>query len=343
MGANTKIEWCHHTFNCWRGCTKVSEACRNCYAEKQARRNPHTLGVWGDNGTRVVAAESAWKEPLKWDRAAKDVGVRHRVFCASMADVFEDWRGLMAFSDGDTVFVRDGKWTDNADPDTDHTLTMQDVRSRLFELIDATPNLDWLLLTKRPENIAAMMPQAGFPSAGIPGTLGRYLVPNNLWIGVTVENQQTADERIPHLLRVPAVRRFVSCEPLLGPVDLEQVPVGMFGALRPHGDSELSRIDWVIAGGESGPNARPSHPDWFRSLRDQCVFAGVPYFFKQWGEWAPPDQVPEEVFKDKRRMEAYEFPGHAIPMDGKGPIIYRIGKAVAGRLIDGREWNELPK
>ena len=337
MGKETKVEWADHTFNCWRGCSKVSEACRNCYAETQAKRNPGVLGVWGDNGTRVVASEATWKEPLKWDREAKSAGVRRRVFCASMADVFEDWQDQLLWSDG----------TPAVDRFSEEPYTLNHARRDLFQLIDATPNLDWLLLTKRPENIARMMPPA-ITNLTIhnrmkqAGTWHGEQYRENVWIGTTVENQQSADERIPHLLRVPAKVRFLSCEPLLGPVDLSRYiggvcDCGKIESGRCHTDCPSqsvqywrgAKIDWVIAGGESGPHARPSHPDWFRSLRDQCQAAGVPYFFKQWGCWHPTNI-------GNSGHDLHRFDG-----DG-GVVLACVGKSAAGRLLDGREWNEVP-
>lgn len=240
MGADTKIEWADHTFNPWMGCTKVSPACDHCYAEVSTPAR--ALGVaWGANEERRRTSEATWRQPLAWNRKAAREGRRFRVFCASLADVFEN--------------QVPASW-----------------RVDLWTLIHDTPHLDWLLLTKRPQNIQRMLPPFGKPAWPWP----------NVWLGMTVENQAEADRRIPHLLAVPAVRRFLSCEPLLGPVDLRQwwrndVPGGSYM----HGNG----LHWIIAGGESGPKARASHPDWFRSLRDQCEAAGVPFFFKQWGEW----------------------------------------------------------
>lgn len=254
---DTKIEWAHHTFNPWRGCTKVSEGCRNCYADAFSSRNPKVLGVWGPNGTRVVAADAAWKEPLKWDRAAKAAGERHRVFCASLADVFEGPDTMPAES-----------WD-----------AVTQARKRLGKLILDTPNLTWMLLTKRPQNIlpisADMWVRFGGPTTPLP---------DNVWIGVSVENQQAANERIPHLLKVPARVRFLSCEPLLGDVRICHVG-GWADAAHWWGKTILGPdgISWVIVGGESGPNARPMHPKWARSLRDQCIGAGVAFFMKQMG------------------------------------------------------------
>jgi len=379
LGANTKIEWADHTFNPWRGCTKVSEACRNCYAEKQAKRNPNTLGIWGPEGTRVVAAEAAWKKPLKWDREAKSAGVRRRVFCASMADVFEDWQGPMHDSCGNRLHeITDGRpglvggttksthWYSESpcDDDPEPWLTMTDVRRRLFELIDATPNLDWLLLTKRPENIAAMMPvRYKFDedaSRDVGAMIDTPVVRHNVWLGTTVENQQAADERIPHLLRVPARVRFLSCEPMLGPINLS--PYVSDGKVK---ISQGIDCDWVIAGGESGPHARPMHPDWVRSLRDQCVAAGVPFHFKQWGEWcASGERDGQQVFRQfaskqqwVNKSQSWMSPGDVcLDADGREcksgadfesakypvTIMRRVGKAAAGRMLDGREWDELP-
>jgi protein gp37 len=270
------------TFNPWRGCTKVSPGCTHCYAETLSHRNPKVLGIWGDNGTRVVASEAAWREPWKWDRAAGAAGERHRVFCASLADVFEDRPELVA------------------------------PRVRLFHLINETPNLDWLLLTKRPENIRRF--------CGAPDVRRSWAesTPPNVWLGTSIENQATADERIPHLLKTPAAVRFLSCEPLLGPVDLmpwfqrgercRECGSTKLGTLDPCGPDWYaglpplctrcgglteSPIHWVIVGGESGPKARPMHPAWARSLRDQCQAAGVSYFMKQMSKKGP---IPDDLF-----------------------------------------------
>src|SRR5206468_8037213 len=175
MGKNSSIEWTHHTFNPWWGCTKVSPGCKHCYAETFS----HRLGmaIWGVRNERRFFSEKHWREPLRWDREASKTGRRGRVFCASMADVFEARADL-------------NSW-----------------RERLWALIDATPNLDWLLLTKRPDQIATKVPW-------------RKNWPDNVWLGTTAENQLWAGRRIPILLKHPAAVRFASCEPLLGPVDL---------------------------------------------------------------------------------------------------------------------------
>jgi protein gp37 len=345
MAQNSNIEWTHHTFNPWRGCTKVSQGCKHCYAETLSKRNPAALGQWGPKGQRVIAAESYWQQPLKWDKAAKAAGERHRVFCASMADVFEGPESMPAES-----------WP-----------LVEAARARLFALIEATPNLDWLLLTKRPQHILPTLKRIrhhwAISEREWPG-----LRTGNVWLGTSVEDQATADERIPHLLSIPAKVRFLSMEPLLGPVDLTRIPVdgGDVCALR--GAQPAYRpINWVIVGGESGANARPMHPQWVRDLRDQCEGAGVPFFFKQWGEWIGKRQIATfdsywgwtvrdewmDAISDKRwgalRVNGAFSPltttwngTQESPDDEYETTVYRVGKKAAGRLLDGREWNEVP-
>jgi len=283
MGANTKIEWCDFTLNPWRG-----------------RRLPAGLAA----GTRVVASEAMWKEPLKWNKAAetearfrtiKGIPVeRPRVFCASLADVFEYWTGVMSAADGAALHACNecGAWRTMEGmchgPNAHFALTMDDVRRRLFDLIDATPNLDWLLLTKRPENIARMLPKKADADCDHPrqscddvGCCGG--IRKNLWLGTSVENQAAADARIPHLLRVPAAVRFLSCEPLLGPVDLSEY-LRCESCLSPQTCwCADARVNWVIVGGESGPGARPCRVEWVRSIVEQCKAAGVACFVKQLG------------------------------------------------------------
>jgi len=255
MATNSNIEWTNHTFNPWRGCTKVSEGCAHCYAETMSKRNPSVLGVWGKNGQRVVAAESYWRQPSAWNKAAAKAGERHRVFCASLADAFEGEDTMPA-----------SEWR-----------KVQDARRRLFAIIESTPHLDWLLLTKRPENIPAILPRY-WNRDGL----------DNVWLGCSVENQATADERIPHLLRCPAAVRFLSCEPLLGPIELNPawLSTDATDICPACGDIECNcgTIDWAIIGGESGAGgARPCDVAWIRSLVQQCKAAGVPAFVKQLG------------------------------------------------------------
>jgi protein gp37 len=292
MGKNSGIEWTHHTFNPWWGCVKVSPACKHCYAESWSKRVGSQ--VWGAKAERRFFSETHWKQPLAWNREAEKVGERRRVFCASMADVFEDRDDL-------------DSW-----------------RSRIWELVDQTPYLDWLLLTKRPENAASMVPW-------------RLDWPVNVWLGATAESQVWADRRIPIILKVPARVRFLSCEPLLGPVSLakwlsnEHCLVGPGGSAAGDATGSKRLIHWVIAGGESGKGARPIHPAWVRQLRDQCLKAGIAFHFKQWGNWRPIEEYGQLTI----RQNASGFKSHLVSYQN-------LGKKRAGRDLDGRNWDELP-
>jgi protein gp37 len=235
MASNSSIEWTDHTFNPWWGCVKVSPACAHCYAETFARRVGQD--VWGLHAERRFFGEAHWAEPLRWNRQLQRESGRRRVFCASMADVFED------------------------------NPSVAGTRARLWDLIRETPNLDWQLLTKRPANISRMLP-SDWGSGYI-----------NVWLGTTVENQKYAEERIPHLLGVPARIRFLSCEPLLGPLNLSR----WFYIRATRGVRRRGTLHWVIAGGESGRSARPMEREWLVGLHEQCEKAGVAFFFKQWG------------------------------------------------------------
>lgn len=338
----TKIEWVAtlnsdgsktpgYSFNPWRGCTKVSEGCKYCYAEVLSKRNPKVLGMWGPQGTRVMASESYWRQPLKWDAQAKAAGERHRVFCASLADVFE------------------GPETCSAEAYE----VIRRARVRLFNLIAETPHLDWLLLTKRPENVISMIWETcAYSGAHTPGgqmahawKLGKP--PKNVWMGTSVEDQKAADTRVQALIKIPAEIHFLSCEPLLGHVTLFYEQETGCGVLRgpgvavsggmsvstpdspPEGyDDSYPGIDWVIAGGESGPHARPMHPDWARSLRDQCKLANVPFHFKQNGEFVSVSEV-------EGRGVHYTFPD--------GATVRCTGKELAGRTLDGEIHDALPE
>lgn len=317
MGANTNIEWATHTFNPWIGCTKISPACDHCYAEAWDRRfavSGHAMH-WGAGVERRRTSEENWKLPLKWNAEAEKTGVRPRVFCASLADVFDN--------------EVPSQW-----------------RIDLMKLIRATPHLDWLLLTKRIGNANDMI---GLAIDKLPlddqcgmGQWNHHPVAQwpwpNVWIGATICNQAEADRDIPKLLAVPAAKRFLSIEPLLGPVEL-----GMTNGLVHGHDAADYKLDWVIVGGESGPNARPMHPDWARSLRDQCQAAGVPFLFKQWGEWisADQDECPTgPPFSRWMWGDGAPF----LPSDGqRSEALYcRAGKKLAGRILDGRTWDEVP-
>lgn len=334
--AETKIEWCDYTFNHVRGCTKISPGCTNCYADTMSSRNPKTLGVWGPNGTRVVAAEAYWREPVKWNRDAKIVGKRRRVFCASLADVFEDWPGRIQNAQGHDVWVSQRgtrSWDSDDGSERDFAydrkpLTMQDVRDRLFRLIDDTPHLDWLLLSKRPENMLRMTYDAWCKK--VPGHVSqnegdgrKWAWPGNVWAGVSVEDQARADERIPLLLQTPAAVRFLSVEPLLGPVDLSKWLGNPVVTGHPAWRNDPDRppvaepmLHWLIVGGESGPGARPCHVNWVRSIVKQCRNAGVACFVKQMGS-APTSgngsqggliDLTIRNIRDKKGGDIEEFP-----------------------------------
>jgi protein gp37 len=260
----TKIEWCDHTWNAWIGCQKVSPGCVNCYAAVNTfTRVQRAKGreLWGPTERHHFPGKH-WNEPHKWNTEAKKAGVRRRVFCGSMMDVFERPKN----------------------PDTLASLNFE--REKLWLLIDDTPDLDWLLLTKRPENASECLPSDWLESG----------LPKNIWMGTTVEDQRRCDERVPHLLKIPAAVRFLSCEPLLDSVELRgpwegcgdcdrctdgaerQCSLGYWlNCLHPDG------IQWVIVGGESGGGARPMQLDWMRQIVLDCANLGVACFAKQFG------------------------------------------------------------
>ena len=334
MAENTKIEWANHTFNPWIGCTKVGPGCDNCYAEADFDKRRHVVS-WGAGQPRKRTAASTWALPARWNAEAERLGVRYRVFCASLADVFDN-----------EVPVQ---W-----------------RRDLFDLIAATPHLDWLLVTKRIGNARRLYGEAYLDSA--------RAWPENVWIGATVTNQAEADRDIPKLLEVPARVRFLSMEPLLGPVELNghehtlapglgegidwltgntsQYSDIFGGSAMPWldrdwksfpEDYEEPRIHWVIVGGESGPNARPMHPDWARSLRDQCVAAGVPFLFKQWGEWIPEGQTLSEPARlDPYRRRWCDIEDGDDRYTQTGVAVHPVGKKAAGRLLDGMQHDGYP-
>ncbi|WP_373379886.1 phage Gp37/Gp68 family protein [Cupriavidus nantongensis] len=324
MSANSKIEWTDHTFNPWEGCQKVGPGCDHCYAETRNARFGGGVAVnWGPGAPRRRTSAANWRKPLAWnsnhDAFFAEHGRRQRVFCASLADVFDN-----------AVSVQ---W-----------------RYDLLRLIMDTPNLDWLLLTKRIGNAAGMLEQAMRAlTIQREGWADNYLP--NVWIGATIVNQAEADRDIPKLLAVPARVRFLSMEPLLGPVEFSNVS-RRSDAVRVMGQRALGGIDWVIVGGESGPGARPMHPDWARSLRDQCAAAGVPFLFKQHGEWAPGAGdfgagrfETAAVAHDGRvaagGFDAGAYPAGAAASDGWA-MVHRAGKRAAGRLLDGMQHDGFP-
>lgn len=275
MAEHTNISWTDHTYNPWIGCTKVSDGCRVCYAERETKR----MGVvWGPTGDRVRTSENYWKQPLAWNRKAIRDGVRRRVFCASLADVFEEIEAL-------------DPW-----------------REDLFTLINSCPSLEWLLLTKRIENVERMVPATWLLNW-----------PDHIRIGTTAENQEMADKRIPILLNLTAkygTRNFVSFEPLLGPITLpQQNPDGFWPPNLPQPErpwlphrswpddyqywqAKALGIHWGIVGGESGSKARVMNVDWALSLHDQFLTAGVPFFMKQDSGYKPGLQgrIPDKFY-----------------------------------------------
>lgn len=276
MAENSGIEWTHHTFNPWIGCTKVSPACDHCYAEAWDKRYGGGKR-WGASAPRTRTSASNWAQPMRWDRQAAAAGTRFRVFCASLADVF-----------------------DNQVP--------AEWRADLWRLIADTHHLDWLLLTKRPQNIAKMLPADWMAGLNYP----------NVWLGMTAENQQEYDRRGPSFFRVPAAVHFLSCEPLLGSIDLrlavdadegDVLPYPVFGK-QPQWPNE--KLDWVIVGGESGPAFRPDDANWYRDLRDQCDVASIPFLFKQ---WAGPSQ--QAIKKLGRELDGVVHDGYPNPRRGK--------------------------
>jgi protein gp37 len=324
MSENTKIEWATHTFNPWEGCQKVGPGCDHCYAEtRNARFGGGKAINWGPGAPRRRTSEANWNLPRRWhaqhEAFVAQHGHRQRVFCASLADVF------------DNAVARE--WRDD-----------------LATLILNTPNLDWLLLTKRIGNAGDML-----------GEMFLDGPPDNLWLGATIVNQAEGDRDIPKLLAAPAAKRFLSMEPLLGPVDLSVIDLGghrEIYPLRGTGDCEdddgdprpdLPGIDWVIVGGESGPGARPMDPAWAISLRDQCQAADVPFLFKQWGEWTYASAahgtasgryalVPRMYDGPILELDRAPLPSETFGMT----VLKYVGKKAAGRLLDGCTWDGVP-
>ncbi|GMV26911.1 MAG: hypothetical protein AMXMBFR58_29420 [Phycisphaerae bacterium] len=294
MATNSNIEWTNHTFNAWWGCTKVHDGCKNCYAEAWDRRwgGEH----WGPRASRrMILGE--WSKPHKWNAEAALNGVPARVFASSMCDVFEDFTGPIVNQQDQRL------WIEGSPTVKRSLITVQDngnpvnlawLRSKLWTVIRETPNLRWLLLTKRPENIRRMVPATWLEP-------GRW--PANVWTGTSPVNQETADKCIPELLKVPG-SHFLSVEPMLGPVNLadlwlpsedSECPAGDPGCDASEGERhdscEPAGLHWVICGGESGADARAFDVAWALSLRDQCKAAGVPFFLKQLGA-KPVETVP---------------------------------------------------
>lgn len=323
MGENSKIGWTHHTFNLWIGCEKIAAGCLNCYAAVLA--SVYGWAEWGKEslgGSRRVASESKWREPLKWDRAAAKAGERRRVFCASLADVWEDWRGPMLHASGVPLWrmhddnghaYRWGAGHVLDVPGSGVPLTAADVRRRLFELIDATPNLDWLVLTKRPENVRRLWPLAApfTASDGSADVIRRRL--ENLWLGTSISDPDTAENNLRELygLRTLSPVVFASAEPLVAPIDfafLRTDPLNSglaltdgFGFVDGEGPAAL---DWLIVGGESGPDGkrRDCGVAALVDVARQAVAADVPVYVKQDCARKPEQQgrIPADVWALKQ-------------------------------------------
>ncbi|MFK5600204.1 DUF5131 family protein [Methylobacterium sp. HMF5984] len=321
MAETTGISWCDRTWSPWIGCTKISPACDGCYA---AHLMDTRLGrvEWGPHGERARTSESYWRNLAKWDREAKAAGKIISVF-PSLCD----------------------PWDNAADPG---------IRREWFAVMRETPNLVHLLLSKRPQNAVAMAEAVGG-------------LPDNAALGATCENQEVANRNVRHLLDAardlyPAFT-FVSAEPLLGPIDFTWIDYGIVSGHRvirnALKDCAIERIDWVITGGETDQGAhkaRPSHPDWFRSIRDQCAKAGVPYHHKQNGEWqdgsafGPAFERTEHRIIYRDGVSGPHTRDFCLQRDREGlhagqhpTVVSRVGKKAAGRLLDGVEHNGMPE
>lgn len=333
MSDNSKIEWTDASWNPVTGCTEVSPGCDHCYAKTFAERWRGVPGHHFERGFDVVLRPERLDQPLRWRRP-------RRVFVNSMSDLFHE-----------------------SIPDS--------FIHQVFAVMAATPQHTYQILTKRHARMRSLLRDECRCGKGhgasvhfrsdmdwvatphsplhVPGVVSTYHTAPwplpNVWIGVSVEDQKWADIRIPALLDTPAAVRWLSCEPLLGPVDLELYVRPAWGDPYPEPTSPagipvsnlIPPIDWVVVGGESGPGARPMHPDWARGLRDQCTAASVPYFFKQWGEWAPDNDL------------ALAGAHTIVPEHGedrpftRGAGLTRLGKKRAGRELDGRNWDEYPR
>jgi protein gp37 len=315
MASNSKIEWTDHTVNFWWGCTKVSPACAHCYAETMSRHRSKMffgfLVEWGAGKARGERMEKAAAECWALDTQAMRKGVRYRVFVNSMSD-----------------------WLDEEVPVA--------WLAKLLETIARCKHLDFQLLTKRPGNWRQRIAKAmvwlsehddDITSCWLTEWIGGE-APANVWVGTTVESQEWADRRVPELLKIPAVVRFLSCEPLVVAVDLRMgQSEGEPTSTEPLRERQ-HLLHWVIAGGESGGQARALHPGWVKSLRDQCQAAGVPFFFKQWGEWVPQGERTAEPMAEDDLLRGHKHED--------GVLMLRAGKKGAGAFLDGVEWKEMP-
>ena len=337
MGS-TKIEWATKSWNPVTGCSPISEGCAHCYAARMANRLRGRCGYPKDEPFQVTIHEDRLEDPMRWKKP-------QRIFVGSMTDLF------LKEPNFDSVRDHYGRFI-----------------PPIFDVIDQCPHHTFMFLTKRPSHMAQVL--CGEWSCDAYGDSWHFREGKpmaNVWIGVTCENQARADERIPILLQIPAAKRFVSLEPMLGEVDLREYvwerPIRPSVGLMEERLVYRPSLDWVILGGETGPGARPMHPDWVRSVRDQCQAAGVPFFFKQWGEWVPFGQALSDGTRLNHTSAIDVKMGHhRIELDGLSSVApkynaygriwskpfpvgsygLRVGKKAAGHLLDGREWRELP-
>lgn len=361
MGEETSIAWADASWNPVIGCKKVSPACTNCYAETYAKNRLKRPELW--RGERHITSVSTWNLPERLDRKAAKEGRRLHLFVASLSDVFEDHPA----------------WLTPMGPEYHRVRGVDTIPARLLALrkLRELHHVDVLLLTKRPENVLRMVP---------PEWLDAW--PAHIWVGTTVEDQPRADERLDHLCRVPAAVRFVSYEPALGPVNFAawlftQPPAGIpdepaeaGGMWRGPDPLGSAGLQWIITGGESGDRrARAAHPQWYRTVRDQCARAGVPFLHKQNGEWLAVSQMSEDetraLYRSKKRAEQGqdqdeldEVYGRTCTVEqavvhldgsmhgiadqgayqqGAGPmLVFRVGTKASGRKLDGVEHHAFP-
>lgn len=302
MATKSRIQWTNHTWNIVTGCQKVSPGCENCYAITMSKRlqamavadrsNKGALKYLGtvdgnDWSGKVFCHPEVLEEPLRWKKPSM-------IFVCSMADLFHH--------DVPAAFIL-----------------------KMLDVMASRPQHTFQILTKRPERAVALVRLA---REEWQGHLKRQdLFPDNVWFGVTCENQKLLDKRLPILMQIPAKVRWLSVEPMLGPIRLP----------------ENCGVDWIVVGGESGPNARPMNPAWARSLRDQCRNQAIPYFFKQFGEWVDEFHPAQDRSKQEESDAFVEIVEYPDGKDYKGVYMYRVGKKAAGRLLDGREHNEYPE
>lgn len=314
MTDKTKIEWADATWNPVTGCTKVSEGCDHCYAATIAHRFAGTRAY--PNGFEVTLRPERLDQPLRWKRP-------RRIFVNSMSDLFHK-------DVPDEYIARVFAVMALAQQHTFQVLTKRPGRMRSFVQDNCRCGRHGAMAHLRSAMMWAVSQANADRIPGVPDDAEQRIqraewpLPN-VWLGTSVESQKWADVRIPQLLATPAVVRFLSCEPLLGPVELRSLL-----PWQETGEAHQTHPDWVIVGGESGPKARPMHPEWARSLRDQCTAAGVAFHFKQWGEWVTEDQSPEDITLPGMSREYF------------GEDFYKVGKRAAGRELGGRTWDEYP-